>query len=79
MPSADFGEEVKAVLHAVNPASAGGAVAAELLAYCHQHLTPIKCPRSIDFEAQLPRQDNGKLYKLVLREHYWHGHDKRVG
>lgn len=79
VPSDDFGEEVKAVVQAVNPAGAGEALAAELLAYCRQHLSHIKCPRSIDFEAQLPRQDNGKLYKRVLRERYWQGHDKRVG
>lgn len=32
------------------------------------HLARQKCPRSIDFEAELPRLPTGKLYKGVLRE-----------
>ena len=27
---------------------------------------------------QLPRQDNGKLYKRLLRDRYWAGHASRV-
>jgi fatty-acyl-CoA synthase len=29
-----------------------------------------KCPRRVDFTAELPRQDNGKLYKRRLRDLY---------
>jgi acyl-CoA synthetase (AMP-forming)/AMP-acid ligase II len=29
-----------------------------------------KCPRSVDFVGELPRHDNGKLYKHKLREMY---------
>jgi long-chain acyl-CoA synthetase len=28
-------------------------------------------PRSIDFDAELPRLPTGKLYKRVLRDRYW--------
>ena len=31
----------------------------------------MKCPRSIDFEEELPRLPTGKLYKRVLRDRYW--------
>ena len=48
-----------------------GARAEELLAFCRQHLSAIKCPRSIDFEAELPRHPTGKLYKRLLRDRYW--------
>ena len=41
-------------------------------------LAHYKCPRSIDFEAELPRGDNGKLYKRVLRDRYWAGHVTRL-
>jgi long-chain acyl-CoA synthetase len=34
-------------------------------------LSPIKCPRSIDFEAELPRTPTGKLVKRHLRDKYW--------
>jgi acyl-coenzyme A synthetase/AMP-(fatty) acid ligase len=44
---------------------------AELIAYCRHHLAAFKCPRSVDFVEQLPRLDNGKLYKRKLRDAYW--------
>jgi acyl-coenzyme A synthetase/AMP-(fatty) acid ligase len=34
-------------------------------------LSPIKCPRSVDFEAELPRTPTGKLVKRHLRDRYW--------
>ena len=33
---------------------------------------------SIDFDTELPRGENGKLYKRVLRDSYWQGHGTRV-
>jgi acyl-CoA synthetase (AMP-forming)/AMP-acid ligase II len=47
------------------------AVENELIDYCHAHLARFKCPASIDFEAELPRLDTGKLYKRLLRDRYW--------
>lgn len=48
------------------------------LAYCRDQLATDKCPRSVDFVDELPRQDNGKLYKRELRERYWEGRDSRI-
>ena len=31
----------------------------------------IKSPKSVDFVEKLPRQENGKLYKRLLKDHYW--------
>jgi hypothetical protein len=28
--------------------------------------------------AELPRDPNGKLYKRILKERYWAGHDTRI-
>ena len=53
-------------------------LAEELIAYCRQHLADIKCPRSIDFEAELPRHPTGKLYKRLLRDRYWQGKASRI-
>ena len=78
VPNADFGEEVKAVVQPLDMGEAGPALEAELLAYCRARLAALKCPRSIDFEAQLPRQDNGKLYKRLLRDRYWAGRNSRL-
>ncbi len=70
VPNTDFGQEVKAVvqLKPGHPASPG--LADELLAWCHAQLSRIKCPRSIEFALELPRNENGKLLKRVLREQY---------
>ena len=70
VPNAEWGEEVKAVAtlhagHAPTPA-----LGDELMEYCRARLAHFKCPRSVDFVASLPRQDNGKLYKQKLREEY---------
>ena len=71
VPNEDFGEEVKAVVQPMNWADAGPALAEELIAYCRQHLSAIKCPRTIDFDKELPRHPTGKLYKRLIRDRYW--------
>ncbi len=78
VPDADLGEQVKAVVQPAAGVEPGPALEAELLAYCRDGLAHYKCPRSVDFEVELPRGDNGKLYKRVLRDRYWEGHDTRL-
>ena len=78
VPNEDLGEEVKAVLQLVPGVAAGPALAQELIAFCQQHLSRIKCPRSIDFSEQLPRLPTGKLYKRVLRDQYWGDKKSRI-
>jgi acyl-CoA synthetase (AMP-forming)/AMP-acid ligase II len=70
IPDEEMGEQVKAVVEPVDPAAAGPELAAELMAYVRSRLAGYKCPRSIDFRDRLPRADNGKLYKQVLRAEY---------
>lgn len=71
VPNDDLGEEVKAVVQPVPGQRADDALVRELIAFCQQHLASIKCPRSIDFDAELPRLPTGKLYKRGLRDRYW--------
>ncbi len=74
IPNEDFGEEVKAVVQPIEmPADAeqADALATELIAYCRAHLADVKCPRSVDFRAELPRHPTGKLYKRHLKDEYW--------
>jgi long-chain acyl-CoA synthetase len=66
----DLGEEVKAVVQPLEWDDAGPALERDLMAFCREVLSPIKCPRSIDFDTELPRLENGKLYKRVLKERY---------
>jgi long-chain acyl-CoA synthetase len=78
VPNADFGEEVKAVVSPVDMAAAGPELERELIAYCREHLADVKCPRSVDFEEELPRHATGKLYKRLLRDRYWVGHESKL-
>ena len=70
VPQPEWGEEVKAVVQPVDLEGAGEDLAADLLAYLHNSLASIKCPRTIDFRADLPREPNGKLLKRLLRDEY---------
>jgi long-chain acyl-CoA synthetase len=71
IPNEEFGEEVKAVIQPIQMSDASDEFAAELIEYCKARLSSIKCPRSIDFEAELPRHPTGKLYKRLLKDRYW--------
>jgi long-chain acyl-CoA synthetase len=70
VPNAEYGEEVKAVVQPRNWADATDEVAFELAEWLRDRLSHIKLPRSIDFHPELPRLDNGKLYKRRLVEEY---------
>jgi long-chain acyl-CoA synthetase len=52
-------------------AAPGSDLEEELIAFCREQLSHQKCPRSIDFEDELPRLPTGKLYKRHLRDRYW--------
>jgi long-chain acyl-CoA synthetase len=57
---------------------AGDELEGELIAYCRAQLATYKCPRTVDFVDELPRDPNGKLYKRLVRDRYWQGHESRV-
>ncbi len=78
VPNVDLGEEVKAVVQVMPDVEPGEALEAELIAFCHEHLARQKCPRSVDFEEQLPRLPTGKLYKRHLRDRYWGDKKSRI-
>ncbi len=70
IPDEEMGEQVKAVIQLIDHADEGPDMAAELIAYCRDHLSSIKCPKSIDFIEALPRHATGKLYKRLLKDQY---------
>ncbi len=78
VPNEDFGEEVKAVVQPVDMANAGPELERELIDFCQASLSKIKCPRSVDFEAELPRHPTGKLYKRLLKDRYWGNRESRI-
>lgn len=78
VPNVDLGEEVKAVVQPMPGIEPNEALAQELTAFCAEHLSRQKVPRSIDFDPELPRLPTGKLYKRVLRDRYWGEGDNKI-
>jgi long-chain acyl-CoA synthetase len=78
VPNEDLGEEVKAVIQPMPGHAPGPDLEAELIAFCRQHLSIQKCPRSVDFMDELPRLPTGKLYKKTLRDRYWGDRRTRI-
>ena len=70
IPNVEFGEEVKAVVQPIQWPADEKVVEQELLVWLREFLSPVKVPRSIDFVQELPRLDNGKLYKRYLQQQY---------
>jgi long-chain acyl-CoA synthetase len=78
VPHEDLGEEVKAVVQVMDGIVADQELIEELASYCAENLSRQKCPRSFDFEAELPRLPTGKLYKRLLKDRYWADHKSGI-
>ncbi|MCB0220760.1 MAG: acyl-CoA synthetase [Chrysiogenetes bacterium] len=78
VPNEEFGEEVKAVVQLEDMSLAGPELARELIDFCRERIADVKCPRSIDFEPELPRHPTGKLYKRLLKDRYWGDRSSRI-
>jgi acyl-CoA synthetase (AMP-forming)/AMP-acid ligase II len=70
VPHDDWGEEVVAVVELQPGVESNAALAADLLEWCAPRLARFKRPRRVEFTDELPRHDNGKLYRQVLRDRY---------
>lgn len=75
VPDDKWGESVKACVMR-RPGTA--ATAEELIEFCRERLAHYKCPRTVDFMQDLPRNPSGKLLKNVLRQPYWKGKTRNV-
>jgi long-chain acyl-CoA synthetase len=70
VPDSEWGEQVKAIVELQPGFSPSDALAQELIDFTRARLAHYKCPKTVDFVEELPRQDNGKIYKKGLREQY---------
>ena len=68
IPHAEMGEELRALVVLTEGKSASEA---EILAYCRERLSSFKCPRSVEFVADLGRTSMGKVSRRSLRAPYW--------
>jgi acyl-CoA synthetase (AMP-forming)/AMP-acid ligase II len=76
VPSERWGETPKAIV-VTRPGTT--VTADELTAHCRERLAGYKCPGSVDFVDELPRNPAGKLLKKELRTPYWEGRERQVG
>lgn len=78
VPNDEFGEEVKAIVQLLDWRDASPELAEDLIRLCRSSLAGYKCPRSIEFDRNLPRQPNGKIQKNALRDRYWGDRKSRI-
>ncbi len=78
IPDDEWGESVKAAVELRAGYVASESLAGEILAFARERLAGYKVPRSIDFEASLPREASGKLYIRRLRDRYWSGREGNI-
>jgi long-chain acyl-CoA synthetase len=78
VPHEDWGEEVTAVIQLAPNVAQSAEVTDEILAFCRERVAKYKCPRTIDYVDDMPRDPNGKLYKRKLRDPYWQGRERAI-
>jgi long-chain acyl-CoA synthetase len=78
IPDDEWGEQVKAAVEVVDGQESSPELERELLLFARRRLAGFKVPRSVDFEAELPRHPTGKLYTRLLRDRYWEGRAAKV-
>ncbi len=71
IPHPDLGEEVKAAVELQPGFEPSADLETDIVQFCRDRLSSFKCPRSVDFMAELPRLPAGKLRKGDLRKPYW--------
>ena len=74
VPDEKWGESVKAVVTLED--SGEGVSDADLIAFARERLAAYKCPKTIDFVDDMPRNPTGKILKKELRKPYWEGRDR---
>ena len=75
VPDDRWGETPKAI---VVRATGSDIAAEEIIAFARDGLAHYKCPTSVDFLDELPRNPSGKILKKDLRAPYWEGRDRAV-
>jgi acyl-CoA synthetase (AMP-forming)/AMP-acid ligase II len=75
VPDERWGERVHAV---VVPKAAEELDVDAMLVYLKSQLASYKVPKTAEVVAELPKNATGKILKMVLREPYWDGVERRI-
>jgi 2-aminobenzoate-CoA ligase len=70
-PDTERGTVIKAFVVLRQGHEAGEALAAELQQFVRETIAPYKYPRKVEFIAELPRTNTGKVQRYVLRQREW--------
>jgi long-chain acyl-CoA synthetase len=75
IPDEEYGEAICAV---VQPSPGAALTEPEVKAFLRGQMAGYKVPKRVDFHAELPREDSGKIFKRKLREPFWEGAGRRI-
>ncbi|WP_309606388.1 AMP-binding protein [Phenylobacterium sp.] len=78
VPHDEWGEQVKAVIMLKDGFAPSDRLAQEILAFARATLPAFKVPRSVDFVADLPRSEAGKIQRNKVRAPYWEGRARQI-
>ena len=74
VPCDEWGERVVSVVELADGFVASEELSEELRAWCAEQLADFKCPREVVFEGALPRLENGKIYRRLVRDRFRDSH-----
>ncbi len=77
-PHDEWGEQVKAVILLKPGHQPSPELADEILAFARANLAGFKVPKSLDFVADLPRSEAGKIQRNKVRAPYWEGRARQI-
>ncbi|SED90005.1 long-chain acyl-CoA synthetase [Rhizobiales bacterium GAS191] len=75
IPDEEYGEKLCAY---VEPQPGTTLTIAAVTEFLREHIAAFKVPKVIEFQAGLPREDSGKIFKRKLRQPYWEGAGRQI-
>jgi len=78
VPHEERGEEVRAVIQLKPSHEPSEALKQDILTFAAAHVAKFKIPRAVDFVAELPRSEAGKIQRNKVRAPYWEGRARQI-
>jgi len=78
VPDEQWGEQVRAVIMLKPGYEPSEELAEEILAFARANLPGFKVPKKVDFAAELPRSEAGKIQRNKVRAPYWEGRSRQI-
>jgi len=75
IPDEEFGESLAAV---VEPTGPNAVTAKDVQEFVRANMAGYKVPRLVELDANMPREDSGKIRKRDLRQKYWEDAGRKI-